>query len=64
MPLTKNQLSSLNNVHGLSLSKIVCIAKAAIKAYKCVKAAGGDISKIQTCATALITDLEACIKKG
>ena len=54
MPLSARQLESLNNVHGLPLGKIVCIVKAAVKAYKCVKAAGNDPGKIAACAAARV----------
>lgn len=63
MALTTKQLASLNNLHGLPLTKIVCIAKAAVKAYKCIKAADKNPTKIAVCAAALVADIEACLKK-
>lgn len=62
MALTTKQLDALSNVHGLSLSKIVCIVKAAVKAYKCVKAAHKDPAKIAACAATLVADIETCVK--
>jgi hypothetical protein len=63
MALTTKQLASLNNLHALPLSKIICLAKAAIKAYRCIKAASGNPAKIAQCAATLIADIEACLKK-
>lgn len=62
MALNKAQLKSLENLHGISLKKLICIAKAAVKAYKCIRAAGGDPVKIGTCAGALVADIEKCLK--
>ena len=63
MALTTKQLDSLSNLHALPVSKVICIAKAAVKAYKCIKAAGGNPTKIAQCAAALVSDLETCLKK-
>lgn len=63
MALTAKQLQSLNNLHALPVAQIICIAKAAVKAYKCVKAAGNDPEKILQCAETLVKDIEACLKK-
>lgn len=62
MALTTKQLDSLANVHALPLTKIICIVKAAVKGYKCIKAAEGDPAKIAKCAAALIEDVENCVK--
>lgn len=62
MALSRSQLKSLNDLHGLSVKKLICIGKAAVKAYKCVKAAGHDPTKIAACAAALVADVEACLK--
>lgn len=63
MALTTKQLASLNNLHGLSLAKVICIGKAAGNAYKCIKAAGKDPSDIAACAATLVHDIESCLKK-
>lgn len=62
MALTTKQLDALNNVDGLPLTKIICVVKAAVKAYKCLKAAGKDPAKIAACAATLVADIEACVK--
>ena len=62
MALTSKQLDSLSNVHGLPLTKIICIVKAAVKAYKCVKAAEKDPAKIAACVATLVADIEECVK--
>ncbi len=62
MALTRKQLASLDKVNRLPLGKVVCIFKAAVKAYKCIKAAGGDPGKIAACAATLVAEIEACIK--
>jgi hypothetical protein len=62
MALTRKQLESLDKVNALPLGKILCIFQAAVKAYKCIKAAGGDPVKIAACGATLVADIEKCIK--
>lgn len=44
------------NLKGVPLGKVICIAKAAWKAYKCETTGG------QHCIETLVSDIEACVK--
>jgi hypothetical protein len=63
MALTTKQLETFANIEGLPVKQLWCIAKAAYKLYKCIKAAGGNATKIVECVGTFVTDIESCFKK-
>jgi hypothetical protein len=48
----------LENIEGVPIGKILCIAKAALKFVVCWTSSGTD-----TCVKTLIADIEKCLKK-
>ena len=61
MPLNAQQLKSLEKAD-VSIGKIICVVKAAVKAYRCIKAAEGKPSEIAKCAATLVADIEKCLE--
>jgi hypothetical protein len=58
MPVTKRVSEFLGNPERIPIGKIICIAKAALKFYKCWKSSGSD-----QCIKTFIKDIEACLKR-
>jgi hypothetical protein len=61
MPLSSQTAKQLNeemkvDLKGIPLGRIVCLAKAAWKAYQCETSGG------QHCIQTLVADIEACLK--
>jgi hypothetical protein len=61
MALTQQRISEIdeqakNGFKGIPVGKIICIAEAAWKAYKCETGGG------EHCIETLISDIEACLK--
>jgi hypothetical protein len=63
MALSKTAVEQLEDVNLIPVGKLICIVRAAYAAYKCVKAAAGDLDKIAACVETLVEKIEECMNK-
>ena len=62
MALTRQQLQAFAKPDRLTLAQIFCILRAALKLYRCVRAAAGDVDKIVRCVETFIGEVEGCFR--